>query len=84
MKDKQGFDQEKLDVMRAMVKINIYNALSIVRDSSKEIVDTYATGMEKRKMFYFIKLLTRKYDVNPTALRRKIADYVIKNKEYCF
>jgi len=84
LKDKQGFDQEKLDVMRAMVKINIYNALSIVRDSSKEIVDTYATGMEKIKMFYFIKLLTRKYDVNPTALRRKIADYVIKNKEYCF
>lgn len=84
LKEKEGFDQEKLDVMKAMVKINIYNALAIVRNSSKEIIDTYATGFEKRKMFYFIKLLTKKYDVNPTLLRRKIADYVIKNEEYCF
>ncbi|MGB1017923.1 MAG: acyl-CoA dehydrogenase family protein [Chitinophagales bacterium] len=84
LKDKQDFDKEKLAVMKAMVKINIYNALAIVRNSSKEIIDTYATGFEKRKMFYLIKLLTKKYDINPTILRRKIADYVIKNKEYCF
>ncbi|MFT4644655.1 MAG: alkylation response protein AidB-like acyl-CoA dehydrogenase [Planctomycetota bacterium] len=84
LKDVQGFDQEKLDVMKAMVKINIYNALAIVRNSSKEIIDTYATGFEKKKMFYLVKLLTKKYDVNPTALRRKIADYVIKEKAYCF
>ena len=84
LKDVKDFDQEKLDVMKAMVKINIYNALAIVRNSSKEIIDTYATGFEKKKMFYLVNLLTKKYDINPTALRRKVADYVIKEKEYCF
>lgn len=84
LKDKSDFDKEKLEVMRMMVKINIYNALAIVRNASKEIIDIYATGFEKRKMFYFVKLLTKKYDINPKFLRRQIADYVIKNKEYCF
>lgn len=84
LKDKSGFDAEKLDIMEAMVKINIYNALAIVKESSNEIIDTYATGMEKSKMSFLVKLLTKKYDINPTVLRRKVADYAIKNKEYCF
>ena len=81
---RKGFDQKKLAIMEKIVRVYLYNSLSLVRNRGKEIVDAYAEGFEKKKMRYMMSLLTKHYEINPTQLRRDIANYVLEQKGYSF
>jgi len=80
----KDFDKEKLEVMRKLLRVFLYDALAKVRNTGQEAIASYATGFEKSLVLCLLKILTPKFDVNPKDLRRAVADYAIKKNGYPF
>ncbi len=77
-------DKDKVIIQGQMAQLYLYEALDIARKSALDAIASYATGIEKRTLNYFVKTLLYPYDVNPKQLRRNIADYMVKENGYCF
>lgn len=69
----------------AMAQLNLSDAIDKITTVSKEAINYFATGDEQRMLLMGLKRFT-KYANQPNkiALRKTIADIVIKENKYCF
>ena len=45
---------------------------------------SFAKGDEQKILLMGLKRFTKGYDINPKELRRKVAEKLIKENQYCF
>lgn len=84
MKTMERFGDEKVQTQKAMVKVYINDAFDRVAGFAKEALAAIAEGDTLRTQLSALKKLTRFTPVNTVALRREIADSVIKVGRYPF
>lgn len=77
-------DDHKQAIQQAILQLYLYEARAKVVKAASEAVASYSGGYEKRMLLKLLSWLLPNYDVNPKALRRKIANFVLEQKEYCF
>ena len=79
-----GADKAKLDIQRQMMQLYLYEALAQARKAALEAIASFTTGRQKRTYTRVANTLLKPYDINPKALRRNIAGFVIEKRGYCF
>ncbi|NWG01670.1 MAG: acyl-CoA dehydrogenase family protein [Syntrophaceae bacterium] len=84
MKSMEKFGDEKSQIQKAMVKVYVNDALDRVEGFAKQAFAAIAEGDTLRTQLSALKKLTRFTPVNAIALRREIADAVIKVGKYPF
>jgi hypothetical protein len=84
MKSVEKFGDEKSQIQKAMVKVYVNDALGRVEGFAKQAFAAIAEGDTLRTQLSALKKLTRFTPVNTIALRREIADAVIKMGKYPF
>jgi hypothetical protein len=84
MKSMEKFGDEKSQIQKAMVKVYINDAFDRVEGFAKQAFAAIAEGDTLRTQLSALKKLTRFTPVNTIALRREIADSVIKIGRYPF
>ena len=84
MKSIEKSEGERSQIQKAMVKVYVNDALSHVEDFAKQAFAAIAEGDTLRTQLSALKKLTRFTPVNTIALRREIADAVIKIGKYPF
>ncbi|MBM4278092.1 MAG: acyl-CoA dehydrogenase [Deltaproteobacteria bacterium] len=75
---------EKGQIQRAMVKVFVNDAFERLEGFAKKALAAVAEGDTLRTQLSALKKLSRFTPVNTIALRREIADYVIKAGKYPF
>jgi hypothetical protein len=75
---------EKSQIQKAMVKVHVHDAFDRVEGLAKQAFAAIAEGDVLRTQLSALKKLTRFTPVNTIALRREIADSVIKIGKYPF
>ena len=75
---------EKPQLQKAMVKVHVHDAFDRVEGFAKQAFAAIAEGDVLRTQLSALKKLTRFTPVNTIALRRQIADSVIKMGKYPF
>jgi hypothetical protein len=75
---------EKSQLQKAMVKVHVHDAFDRVEGFAKQVFAAIAEGDILRTQLSALKKLTRFTPVNTIALRRQIADSVIKMGKYPF
>ncbi len=84
LKSMERFGDEKSKIQRAMVKVYVNDAFGRVEGFAKQAMAAIAEGDTLRTQLSALKKLTRFTPVNTVALRREIADVVIKMGKYPF
>src|SRR5512136_910194 len=84
MKTAEKFGDEKAQIQKAMVKVYVNDAFDRVGGFAKQAFAAIAEGDTLRTQLSALKKLTRFTPVNTIALRREIADFVIKMGKYPF
>jgi hypothetical protein len=84
MKSMERFGDEKSQIQKSMVKVHVNDAFNRVEDLAKQAFAAIAEGDTLRTQLSALKKLTRFTPVNTVALRREIADAVIKIGRYPF
>ncbi|MGZ3523857.1 MAG: acyl-CoA dehydrogenase family protein [Thermodesulfobacteriota bacterium] len=84
MKSAEKSDDEKSQIQKAMVKVYVNDAFGRVESLAKQAFATIAEGDTLRTQLSALKKVTRFTPVNTIALRRQIADAVIKVAKYPF
>lgn len=84
MKTAEKFGDEKSQIQKAMVKVYVNDAFDRVEGFAKQAFAAIAEGDTLRTQLSALKKLTRFTPVNTIALRREIADSVIKIGRYPF
>ncbi len=84
MKSLEKFEDEKSQIQKAMVKVYVHDAFDRVEGLAKQAFAAIAEGDILRTQLSALKKLTRFTPVNAIALRREIADFVIKTGRYPF
>jgi alkylation response protein AidB-like acyl-CoA dehydrogenase len=84
MKSMERFGDEKSQIQRSMVKVHVNDAFNRIEDLAKQAFAAIAEGDTLRTQLSALKKLTRFTPVNTVALRREIADAVIKIGRYPF
>jgi hypothetical protein len=84
MKSMEKFGDEKSQIQKAMVKVYVNDAFDRVEGFAKQAFSAIAEGDVLRTQLSALKKLTRFTPVNTIALRREIADSVIKMGRYPF
>jgi len=84
MKSMEKFGDEKSEIQKAMVKVYVNDAFDRVEGFAKQALAAIAEGDTLRTQLSALKKLTRFTPVNTIALRREIADSVIKMGKYPF
>ena len=84
MKTVEKLGDEKSQVQQAMVKVYVNDGLGRVEGFAKQAFAAIAEGDILRTQLSALKKLTRFTPVNTIALRREIADSVIKVGKYPF
>jgi alkylation response protein AidB-like acyl-CoA dehydrogenase len=84
MKSVEKSEDERSQIQKAMVKVYVNDALGRVEDFAKQAFAAIAEGDTLRTQLSALKKLTRFTPVNTIALRREIADAVIKIGRYPF
>ena len=84
MKSVEKFDDEKSQIQKAIAKVYVNDALGRVEGFAKQAFAAIAEGDTLRTQLSALKKLTRFTPVNTVALRREVADYVIKVGKYPF
>jgi alkylation response protein AidB-like acyl-CoA dehydrogenase len=84
MKSVEKSENERSQIQKAMVKVYVNDALGRVEDFAKQAFAAIAEGDTLRTQLSALKKLTRFTPVNTIALRREIADAVIKIGRYPF
>jgi alkylation response protein AidB-like acyl-CoA dehydrogenase len=83
-KSMERFGNEKSQIQKAMVKVYVNDAFDRVEGFAKRAFAAIAEGDTLRTQLSALKKLTRFTPVNSIALRREIADYVIRMGRYPF
>jgi alkylation response protein AidB-like acyl-CoA dehydrogenase len=84
MKSMEKFGDEKPQLQKTMVKVYVNDAFERVEGYAKQAFAAIAEGDTLRTQLSALKKLTRFTPVNTVALRREIADSVIKIGRYPF
>jgi alkylation response protein AidB-like acyl-CoA dehydrogenase len=84
MKTMEKSGDEKSQIQKAMVKVYVNEAFDRVESFAKQALAAIAEGDALRTQLSALKKLTRFTPVNTVALRREIADNVIKMGGYPF
>ncbi|MGZ3513280.1 MAG: acyl-CoA dehydrogenase family protein [Thermodesulfobacteriota bacterium] len=84
MKSAEKSDDEKSQIQKAMVKVYVNDAFGRVESLAKQAFAAIAEGDTLRTQLSALKKVTRFTPVNTIALRRQIADAVIKVAKYPF
>jgi hypothetical protein len=84
LKTIEKFGDEKSQIQKAMVQAYVNDAFERIEDFGKRAFAAIAEGDILRTQFSALKKLTRFTRVNTIALRREIADAVIKIGRYPF
>jgi len=84
MKSAEKSDDEKSQIQKAMVKVYVNDAFGRVESLAKQAFAAIAEGDTLRTQLSALKKVTRFTPVNTIALRRQIADAVIKMGKYPF
>jgi alkylation response protein AidB-like acyl-CoA dehydrogenase len=84
MKSMEKFGDEKSQIQKAMVKVYVNEAFERVEGYARQALAAIAEGDTLRTQLSALKKLTRFTPVNAVALRREIADSVIKVGRYPF
>jgi len=84
MKTMEKSGDEKARIQKAMVKVYVNDAFDRVEGLAKQAFAAIAEGDTLRTQLSALKKLTRFTPVNTIALRREIADSVIKAGKYIF
>jgi hypothetical protein len=84
MKSLEKFGDQKSQIQKAMVKVYVNDAFDRVEGFAKQAFAAIAEGDILRTQLSALKKLTRFTPVNTIALRREIADSVIKMGRYPF
>jgi hypothetical protein len=84
MKTAEKFGDEKSQIQKAMVKAYVNDAFDRVEGYAKQAFAAIAEGDTLRTQLSALKKLSRFTPVNTVALRREIADFVIKVGRYPF
>ena len=84
LKSMERLADEKSQIQKAMVKVYVNDAFERVEGFAKEVLSAIAEGNTLRTPLSALKKLTHFTPVNKVALRREIADTVIKMGRYPF
>jgi alkylation response protein AidB-like acyl-CoA dehydrogenase len=84
LKSMERFGEEKTQIQKAMVKVYVNDAFGRVEGFARQALAAIAEGDILRTQLSALKKLTRFTPVNTIALRRVIADAVIKIGRYPF
>jgi alkylation response protein AidB-like acyl-CoA dehydrogenase len=84
LKSLERFGEEKTQIQKAMVKVYVNDAFNRVEGFARQALAAIAEGDTLRTQLSALKKLTRFTPVNTIALRRQIADAVIKVGRYPF
>ncbi len=84
MKSLEKFGDEKSQIQKAMVKVYVNDAFDRVEAFARQALAAIAEGDTLRTQLSALKKLTRFTPVNTIALRREIANAVIKVGRYPF
>jgi len=84
MKSMEKIGDEKSQIQKAMVQVYVNDAFDRVKGFAKQAFAAIAEGDTLRTQLSALKNLTRFTPVNTVALRREIADAVIKVGRYPF
>jgi alkylation response protein AidB-like acyl-CoA dehydrogenase len=84
LKSMERFGDEKSQIQKAMVKVYVNDAFDRVEGFAKRAFAAIAEGDTLRTQLSALKKLTRFTPVNTIAMRREIADNVIKIGRYPF
>ncbi len=84
MKSMEKSGDEKSQIQKAMVKVYVNDSFDRVEGFAKQAFAAIAEGDTLRTQLSALKKLTRFTPVNTIALRREIADSVIKIGKYPF
>jgi alkylation response protein AidB-like acyl-CoA dehydrogenase len=84
MKSLERSGDDKSLIQKAMVKVYVNEAFDRVEGYAKQALSAIAEGDTLRTQLSALKKLTRFTPVNTIALRREIADFVIKIGRYPF
>jgi alkylation response protein AidB-like acyl-CoA dehydrogenase len=84
MKSEEKLGDERSQIQKAMVKVYVNDAFDRVEGFAKQALSAIAEGDTLRTQLSALKKLTRFTPVNTIALRREIADFVIKMGKYPF
>jgi hypothetical protein len=84
MKSIEKLGDEKSQIQKTMVKVYVNDAFGRVEGFAKQAFAAIAEGDTLRTQLSALKKLTRFEPVNTVALRREIADAVIKIGRYPF
>jgi len=84
MKSMEKFGDEKSQIQKAMVQVYVNDAVNRLEGFAKQAFAAIAEGDTLRTQLSALKNLTRFTPVNTVALRREIADAVIKVGRYPF
>jgi alkylation response protein AidB-like acyl-CoA dehydrogenase len=84
MKSMEKFGDEKSQIQKAMVQVYVNDAFNRLEGFAKQAFAAIAEGDILRAQLSVLKKLTRFTPVNTVALRREIADAVIKVGRYPF
>ena len=84
LKSMEKSGDEKFEIQRAMVKVYVNDAFNRVESYAKQAFAAIAEGDTLRTQLSALKKLTRFTPVNTVALRREVADSVIKIGRYPF
>lgn len=66
------------------MKLYLYEAQNRVKNAAKEMVNSFASSTEKKKLNFLLRRLLKSYSINPKELRRQIADFGIMKGQYPF
>jgi hypothetical protein len=84
MKSMEKFGDERSEIQKAMVKVYVNDAFGRVEGFGRQALAAIAEGDVLRTQLSALKKLSRFTPVNTIALRRQIADSVIKIGRYPF
>lgn len=77
-------DEARQNIQNFMLQLYVYESRAIVLKAASDAIASYADGWEKRILLKLLSWMLPVYDVNPKALRRKVADFILDQREYCF
>ncbi len=73
-----------LDIPIKLAQVYLYEAVEKVAAAGREAILSFAKADDTKMLLIGLKRVTKPYLINPKALRRDIADYMLEKNEYPF
>lgn len=73
-----------LQIPIKLAQVYLYEAVEKVAAAGREAILSFAKADDTKMLLIGLKRLTKPYLINPKALRRDIADYMLEKNEYPF